>query len=1051
MILLYFQDQCEVPCLSPIRDEFIRRGYPAAITRDLETPSLLGVFACHANLFFNFAEGRWKKPPAAFSAICLHDLYQDNGEGSAYFKNDNWGVFDLGLLPGPRWHSIFHQSLNHQIRAPKLGVRTGGWPKADPFFHRKQTQPANKAYPATEAERALRQRCDPSKKTLLLAASWMNRSMIEDCMSVITSGEFNVIVKFANWAGTDLSGNPWQQRLEAQRRETSHCIQWASQIPGLVVAPVDIDIFSLLGMSDAVLSNGSNVMFEGILLGIPGLCVRDWVHPCGPKGESTITPSVEMEGLFNGSRKDLRDWVHYLVLQKDSIPPRLGQSSLVDPEHLGQGARLSAEAILEAAGWDPIRKPIWPANLLCQEPSASPKLSIIIPIFNQLEHTQNCLKALLKTLPNGLAEVLIVDNASSDGSADFLTSHFPSLKILRNIENKGFVDACNQGADAARGEFLLFLNNDTEPLSGWIESMLEVFEKNPDAGAVGARLVYPNGTLQEAGGLIFRDGSGWNFGRGEDPLDPRFGQITEVDYCSGAALMVRKCNFDQIGGFDQRYAPAYYEDTDLCFSMRRIGLKVFYCAAAIVIHHEGATAGTDLSKGFKRYQALNQAKFIEKWADALALQDPSPSETQRRPLTADRSERFDSSKKFSPTAKDPHQQQSKTTTGHTIRSARSTEPQSTHVLIIDPLLPMHDRASGSLRLFQIIMLLRAMNYRLTYIARYGVDQEKYRRQLESMGVTVYANDPEKLPQIGRNLAANPIDLAKITSDCDVAWLSFFHIAEQYLPDIRRLSPKTKILIDTVDVHFLREARQAQLSGDPIAAQQAQITRERELAIYRKADVVLTVTDADAAVLREAGLQTPTQVIPNIHETFPNTPKYNARDGLLFVGNFNHTPNVDAVLWFFESILPLLSEQLPCVPVTIVGTNPPPQIQALASNQIRVTGWVPTTEPFVQAARVSIAPLRVGAGMKGKIGEALANGLPTVTTRIGAEGMGLQHNCEILIADDPESFAREILRLYQDPSLWENIARAGRQFIESHFGFTAVIPKLKSLISSQTSV
>jgi GT2 family glycosyltransferase len=638
MILLYFQDQCEEPCLSPIRDEFLRRGYPAALTRDFHAPSLLSLFACHANLLFNFTAGHWEKPRASFSAICLHDLHQDNGEGAAYFRRDNWGVFDLGLLPGPRWQSLYFQSLHQGIRGPKLGVQTVGWPKADPFFQR----PHPASPPPPSPQRSLLERCDPRKKTLLLAASWMNRSMLQDCMDLLSSGEFNLIVKFANWAGTDLSTNPWRERLEAQREETAYCLQWASRLPGLIVAPVDIDIFSLLALSDAVLSNGSNVMFEGILLGIPGLCVRDWVHPSGPKGESSVTPTVEMEGLFNGSSKDLRHWAHYLVQQKDSILPRLGQSSLVDPSLLGQGASRSAEAILQAAGWDPVRKPLWPSALLRPEPPLSPKVSILIPCFNQLDHTRNCLAALLKTLPPGLAEVLLIDNASSDGSSDFLSSLFPSLQILRNPHNSSFVSACNQGAATARGEFLVFLNNDTEPLPGWIEALLELFEAHPETGAAGARLVDPNGTLKEAGGLIFQDGSGWSFGRGEDPLDPRFSQITEVDYCSGAALMVRKRIFDQIGGFDAGYAPAYYEDIDLCFAVRQLGLKVFYCPNAIVLHHEGATAGTDLSSGFKKYQPLNQSKFVEKCKAALTLQDPPPTQTLQRPTTADRTLRFPS-------------------------------------------------------------------------------------------------------------------------------------------------------------------------------------------------------------------------------------------------------------------------------------------------------------------------------------------------------------------------------------------------------------------------
>lgn len=165
----------------------------------------------------------------------------------------------------------------------------------------------------------------------------------------------------------------------------------------------------------------------------------------------------------------------------------------------------------------------------------------------------------------------------------------------------------------AFGDYLVFLNNDTEVRKGWLKALLDTFENNDDCGAVGCKLVYPDGKLQEAGGIIFSDGSGWNYGRGMDPNDPKFNFVREVDYCSGAALMVRKDLWDQIGGFDDRFAPAYYEDTDLCFEIRRRGYKVYYQPKSVVVHHEGVTAGTDITSGFKRYQLINREKFYEKW------------------------------------------------------------------------------------------------------------------------------------------------------------------------------------------------------------------------------------------------------------------------------------------------------------------------------------------------------------------------------------------------------------------------------------------------------
>lgn len=657
--------------------------------------------------------------------------------------------------------------------------------------------------------------------------------------------------------------------------------------------------------------------------------------------------------------------------------------------------------------------------------SGAPLCSLVVPVFNKVEYTRQCVEHLRKSTPDDLYELIFVDNASTDATAEFLASLQGRVKVLTNAENLGFVDACNQGAAEARGRYLVFLNNDTAPLSGWLEALVAQVEAEPTVGAAGSKLVYPDGRLQEAGGLIFRDGSGWNFGRFSDPLDPAFAVPAEVDYCSGAALLVRRELFERLGGFDRRYAPAYYEDTDLCFGLRSLGFKVMYCPASTVIHFEGITAGTDLSTGFKRFQAINQEKFVAKWADALAQQDSPPTETARPPATADRGR---------------------------LRPVPSSSAGSPHVLIVDPFLPLHDRASGSLRLFRIIQILRAMGCEVTYIARYGMGQERYQLQLEAMGVEVLATDPQKLRQLGQDVQAPPIDLERILTrrPCHLAWLSFYDIAEQYLPDIRRISPGTPVVVDTVDVHFLREARLAQLTKDPAALAKAAQTRERELRIYAQADRVVTVTDADATVLRGAGLTVPTSVVPNIHLATEETPGWDARHGLVFVGNFNHTPNVDAALWLIQEILPKVRALVPDARLSIIGPNPPAAIQALSGPDVAILGWVPDTAPYLDAARVSVAPIRVGAGMKGKVGEALARGLPVVTTSVGAEGMGLEDGRQVLIADEAEAYAQQVARLLQDRNLWETLAQEGRAYITSTYGVEAAGKVLRDLVQLSPS-
>jgi GT2 family glycosyltransferase len=218
--------------------------------------------------------------------------------------------------------------------------------------------------------------------------------------------------------------------------------------------------------------------------------------------------------------------------------------------------------------------------------SADPVVSIVVPTYGQVALTLRCLASISDHIPALPIEVIVLDDAWGGVDANRL-EQVRGIRLIRNELNCGFLHSCNKAAAVANGRYLLFLNNDTEVLAGWLEPMVSLFGERPDTGAVGAKLLYPDGRLQEAGGIIWQDASGWNFGRMEDPSKPVYNYVREVDYCSGAALMVERSVFARLGGFDEIYAPAYFEDADLCLRLRRIGLKTLYQPAARVVHHEG--------------------------------------------------------------------------------------------------------------------------------------------------------------------------------------------------------------------------------------------------------------------------------------------------------------------------------------------------------------------------------------------------------------------------------------------------------------------------------
>lgn len=297
-----------------------------------------------------------------------------------------------------------------------------------------------------------------------------------------------------------------------------------------------------------------------------------------------------------------------------------------EPEILDEARRVAIQAILQICP-DDLRVD-WLSNASEHEPSHA-GVSIIIPVYNQIEATLACLHRLEQTIPcNARYEIIVVDDGSTAATYDVL-QNWACLDerrcVIRNGQNLGFLLSCNRGAEAATGEMLIFLNNDTLPQAGWLPALLQTFRDYPDAGAVGCKLVYPDGTLQEAGGLVFADGSAWNFGRHDPQIDaPLYSYVREVDYCSGACLATPRALFDELGGFDPRYAPAYYEDTDYCFRVREHGYRVYYQPAGVIIHAEGTTAGRDPHNGVKRHQLTNQATFFERWRHVLKSHPQNP-------------------------------------------------------------------------------------------------------------------------------------------------------------------------------------------------------------------------------------------------------------------------------------------------------------------------------------------------------------------------------------------------------------------------------------------
>ncbi|MCL5267267.1 MAG: glycosyltransferase [Bacteroidetes bacterium] len=640
-----------------------------------------------------------------------------------------------------------------------------------------------------------------------------------------------------------------------------------------------------------------------------------------------------------------------------------------------------------------------------------PLVSIILLVYNKLGFSKRCIESILATVNYSNYEIVVTDNASTDGTYEYmseLANRLEKVRYVRNDSNLGFVGGCNTGVANARGEYVILLNNDTIVNKGWLESLVEFAMKTPDCGAVGSKLIYPDGRLQEAGGIIFSDGNGWNYGRGMSPYDPKYNFVREVDYISGASLMVRKDLWDEIGGLDDRFSPAYFEDSDLCFEVRKHGYKVYYEPKSSIIHFEGTTNGTDVNTGRKRYQIINRPKFVEKWEKELSEHYPN----------------------------DPR-----------IVEKASSRGIIGRIFVTDPSLPMFDRAAGSLHLFNILKALRALKYHVTFVAGNWSNKEYYKPLLEELGIETYAGDPDMMAFLGLSAPYKKIDYARLFEEreFDYAIVDFWYHAEYYVPFIRKYSSKTTIIIDTEDVHFVREIREAKVKGNRELEKLAIENKKRELAVYKKADRIWAVTEEDKKALKKENLHVPVDIRPVIHELPLVKNGFDDRSGILFVGNFNHRPNIDAIEFFSKEVFPIVAKSLPGVTLNVVGNNPGEKVRTLASDNILIRGYVRDLSQYYGNCRVCVAPLRYGAGLKGKVVEALSYGVPMVTTSIGIEGMGLHDRSEVMVADDPNEMADKIVQVYSNKEVWEQISARGRAAMEKTWSFDAGKKSLEELL------
>ncbi len=615
----------------------------------------------------------------------------------------------------------------------------------------------------------------------------------------------------------------------------------------------------------------------------------------------------------------------------------------------------------------------------------TPVVSIIIPVFNKFELTYACVKSIVEQGAEIPFEIIIVDDCSRDGTILAGMVFGRGIRLIRNVTNSGFIRSCNAGFDAARGEYVVFLNNDTEVKARWLDELYETLQRDAKIGIAGSKLLFPDGSLQECGGIIWRLGDGWNWGRGQAADDPRFCYMRDADYVSGAALMIKATVFTELGKFDEYYLPAYYEDTDLCFRARQHGYRVVAQPASEVTHFEGASAGTSVTgTGMKRFQAVNHRKFFERWKDVLATH------------------RFN--------GEFPE-----------LEAERDTRQRA---LFIDDSVPEPDKDAGSNAAFQHMLSLQRLGYKVTFIPGDNMARiEPYTTELQRRGIEcLYHPYYFSVEDVFRKQEV-PVDLV---------YLHRYSNASKYAGMVRQHFPQARIVYNVADLHFLRMQRQAELQSDTGMQTKAEQMRRLELGAMSFVDCVIVHSAAEAELLRQIAPNIEVQVIPWTVALRDISPQTTDRPRIAFIGGYGHPPNLDAAKWLAQSVMPLLRKQVPNIELLLVGSKMNAEVSSLAAKDIVPLGFVPSLDSVFARVQATVAPLRYGAGLKGKVLESMAAGVPCVMTTVAAEGVELPAALQWLVADDAEGIAQRIAKLCGDTAEYQRAVEACKAHVAANY-------------------
>jgi GT2 family glycosyltransferase len=604
-------------------------------------------------------------------------------------------------------------------------------------------------------------------------------------------------------------------------------------------------------------------------------------------------------------------------------------------------------------------------------------VSVIAVMYNQLDLTLAALDSLRQNFA-GPIELILADSGSTDESRH-VERYVRGAKIVRFNRNAGFIESCNAALTHVTAPVTLYMNNDILLQRGAVAAALARLDSSPSIGAVGGKIVRTNGVLQEAGCIVWRDGSTEGYLRDGDPNMPEANFVRDVDFCSGVFLAVRSDVLKQLGGFDAAFKPAYFEETDLCIRLQQAGYKIIYDPAVMVIHQEYSSGDASIATVM---MGQNQPKFRRKNLEYLRTKYPRNADL--------------------------------------LVQARSPRAGGHRILFIEDRIPLRHLGSGFTRSNDIIVTMAALGHHVTVFPIY--------RAVENI-LDIYGDFPDTVEVVhDREMP----DLARFLEErsgyFDILWIARTHNAERLLDLLMSASrhiPVNRVVLDTEAIAAMRDAGRAAATGAaPAATLEGAV--QKELASAYFCQKIVAVNEQDANIIRAAGFKD-VGILGHARSLAPTPRPFEDRKGLLFLGAIHDrdSPNLDGLEWFADNILPRLDAELPeDADITIAGyVNRRIDLSRLGqTRRVVLAGPVEDLAQLYDRHRLFFAPTRFAGGIPFKLHEAASFGLPIVATGILAEQLGWTEGQELLTAPitDPASFATQILRLYTDPELWHHL-------------------------------